>query len=225
MVTVKKTFEDMVESSRSLHAAIRPYTVRSYEGIAENPLHPNQARKVVGLALIGALAAWEEFLEAVFVRYLAGACSPSGYVPSLRLGQADSIKHAYEVLTGDSRYNPEKKVLSWTSLPAVIKSVELLFCEGHPFRVPLEEWEQSLQDAFIIRNRVAHSSRKARNDFKRVALQHLGRSENGSLSQGYSAGDLLLESSVRGFRSLGKQDDYFSAYMTMLLDLARKIAP
>lgn len=40
MVTVKKTFEDMVEFSRSLHAAIRPYTVRSYEGIAENPLHP-----------------------------------------------------------------------------------------------------------------------------------------------------------------------------------------
>ena len=36
MVTVKKTFEDMVESSRSLHAAIRPYTVRSHEIIAEN---------------------------------------------------------------------------------------------------------------------------------------------------------------------------------------------
>ncbi len=41
LITAKKTFQGVIESSQGLHAAVECYTIRNYEGVVENPLHPN----------------------------------------------------------------------------------------------------------------------------------------------------------------------------------------
>jgi hypothetical protein len=193
----------------------------------ENALHPSQARRVVALAFLGALAAWEDFVEAVFVRYLAGATSPSGHEVTLRAGRAVSISHAYELVSGQKDYDPLKRFLVWSSPKEIVARADIFFYQGQPFRSAVGHWRDRLQDASVIRNRVAHHSQKARREFKAVALGHLGRPKTGKLTQGYSPGDLLVETSVRGFTSLEKEwrANYFLAYLNMFVDLADRLVP
>jgi hypothetical protein len=39
-------------------------------------LHPKHFRRIVELAFMSMVSSWEDFVEAVFVRYLAGAKAP-----------------------------------------------------------------------------------------------------------------------------------------------------
>lgn len=227
--TVRNVFEDTIVSSRNLFTAVEVYTKRTYDGMEYEPLHPTQARRVVGLAFLAVLAAWEEYLEAVFVRYLAGATAPSGYSPTPRGGTvAASLNHSYQIITGKIDYDSETSVLSWTSPKKVIERAEIFFNQGQPFKSAIEMWRKQLQDAAKIRNRVAHASGKCRNEFKAVALQHLGRRVDEKLPLGYSAGDLLLETGNRGFPGRGAEaraSTFFEAYMDMFDDLAERLAP
>jgi len=222
--SVRQSFENTVISSANLFGAVEPFCARTYEGIAENPLHPSQARRVVGLAFLAVASAWEEFLESVFVRYLAGAKSPQGYAPHLRVGTAASLQHSYELITGKFGYEPEENVMSWSSPAQVIRRASIFFYQGQPFRSALDQRQDRLQDAVAIRNRVAHLSTRARSEFKRVALHHLGR-PGGKLPQGYTAGDLLVERAVRFFPQETTTSSFFIEYLEMYLDLAGRLAP
>jgi hypothetical protein len=107
----------------------------------------------------------------------------------------------------------------------VLERSEIFFYQGQPFRGAIGKWSKQLQDAAKIRNRVAHASSKCRSEFKSVALQHLGRPANANLSQGYSAGDLLLDTGQRAFPGSKPPMTYFEAYMYMFLDLAERLTP
>jgi len=218
-------FGRTLDSAGNLYGAVEAFCERTYEGMYENPLHPNQARRVVGLAFLGVVAAWEEFQEAVFVRYLAGARAPSGFMPAARAGTAQSLQHAYDLLAGVHEFKITTQYLTWSSTKEVIGRAKIFFSHGSPFVGALTHWQDRLGDAFSIRNRIAHGSRKSRSDFKRVALQHLGRPLTAKLSQGYSAGDLLMERAARGFPSLPAQPTYFLAYLSMFSDLQERLVP
>lgn len=225
LATVKQNFDSTILSAANLYAAVLPFIARTYESIMDNPLHANQARRVVALGFLGALAAWEEFVESVFVRYLADATSPGGYQARQRAGAAVSLQHAYELVAGQSGYDPQRHYLSWSSPSDVLARADIFFYQGQPFRAAFGHWRERLQDAAKIRNRVAHASQKARREFKSVALKHLGKAKDGKLPQGYSPGDLLVEPADRGFGALGEQPNYFIAYMNMFLDLSEKLVP
>ena len=62
-------------------------------------IHPKHAHKVVELAFMGIIAAWDEFLERSLVRYVAGATTDSGYSPSHKHGRANNLTHAYRILS------------------------------------------------------------------------------------------------------------------------------
>jgi hypothetical protein len=223
--TVQNAFFNAALSSHNLFTAAQPFCQRTYEGMNEAPLHPNQARRIVALAFLAMASAWEEFLEGIFVRYLAGAASQNGYKPTGRGCTAVNLDHSYELLTGQLNYDPSTSVLSWSSPTRVIERAEIFFYQGQPFKGALGKWQSQLQDGVKIRNRVAHSSSKCRSDFKVVALRLLARPPKSKLTQGYSAGDLLLDTHQVGFDQSNPPSTYFEEYFNMYVALAAKLAP
>lgn len=223
---VKSTFYSKIESSAGLFGTLKPFaTEYVWDGIhGWEPIHPEQAKKIFSLAFLDVLVGWEDFIAACFIRYLAGAKAPSGYRPKLRIGKCESIKHAYEVLSGIEGFDPSKKFLRWSSWNEILQKAKIYFENGEPFSTVSDKERQRLNDAFIIRNRVAHSSEKCRHDFKKIARKHLGKADDGKLQRGYSVGALLLEISTRGFGK-GKKDYFFMKYMNLFIRLVDKIAP
>jgi len=223
---VKNAFHSKIESSVGLFATLKPFaTELAWDGIhGWEPIHPEQAKKIFSLAFLDVLVGWEDFIAACFIRYLAGAKAPSGYCPRLRTGECESIKHAYEVLSGIEGFDPLKRFLRWSSWNEILQKARIFFENGEPFSSVTDQERQRLNDAFIIRNRVAHSSEKCRHDFKRISRQHLGIPDGGKIKRGYSVGALLLEISSRGFGKVEK-DHFFMNYMNLFFQLADKIAP
>src|ERR1035437_7655315 len=101
VVTVKKEFAFTRLSSLNLFHSMLPFT--SIRG----PIHPKNANRVVGLAFLVLVSGWEDFVEGVFLRYMAGATFPRGTAPALRLGPCYNLQHAYEVFTGQPSFDRE----------------------------------------------------------------------------------------------------------------------
>ncbi len=231
--SVRRRYERQVSSALNLFEAVRRYCSNEapHDAMHSNPLHPGQAKKVVALAFLQVVAGWEYFIEQVFVRYMAGA-EFGGHPPlSPRIGVCNTIGTAYEILFGTPNKSPSGDYLTWTT-HRTLERADLFFANGHPFRKPIIERQERLADAVKIRNRVAHDSDKSKNDFKKVALKHLGQKDQ-LPRRGYMVGDLLIEPAVRFFPAFVQEgsrlgDDtlsFFEAYLRMYMDMAMCIAP
>lgn len=207
-------------------------SVMSLSGIKANAssartLHPEYARRCIELAFLGLVSAWEEFLEQTFVRYLAGAKTDSGRNPSLRLGRAANIPHAYQVLSGNVDYDPAKHYSKFGEPKWVIASAKLYFShDGAPYADPIQFRLDALQHAVRLRNRVAHNSTKTRSDFKASAQKYLGLNAQDSLRKGFGVGDLLVAPADRIFGNGGNASiNYFEAHRLLYRKLALVIVP
>jgi hypothetical protein len=187
-------------------------------------LHPKHARQIVELAFMAMVAAWEEFLEQVLVRYVAGAATANGYRPTPKYGLANSIQHAYELVSQDSRYDPLKDYLKVTD-PKWVRQRADFFFAVHPFGA-LQAKTDLLKHATSIRNRVAHESDKCKRDFKESAIYFL-QPPNDTLTRGYGPGDLLMARVQRHFGQGAVQQGlaHFVAYRDMFEQLAVAIVP
>jgi len=187
-------------------------------------IHVKHAQRVIELAFMGVVAAWEDFLEQVLVRYLAGAKTDSGYQPSLRIGATSGIAHSYEVLMGDPKFNPSKNYIGFSAPVDVIDAAKLFLDHGQPFQNALNPKVDMLKNAIKIRNRSAHSSDKCITDFVNTAKQILNVNK---LKQSYRPANLLDAPAQRGFGQSVQQRNitYFEAFMEMFEDLANKIVP
>ena len=75
-------FEERLSSSGELFNSV--YAVASGDEPAkEDCLSRSQSSRVVSLAFLQMVTAWEDFVECIFLRYMIGAESPSGYKPRL----------------------------------------------------------------------------------------------------------------------------------------------
>lgn len=222
--TAKAAFVKSLDSAENLFAAVSPYLQRNYDSISTNPLHAEQARRVVALAFLAAVSAWEEFIEFALTRYLAGAQSPGGLKAKPRAGYADSVAHAFELISGELGFDPERNFLSWTP-GETLRRARIYFVGGEPFFSALAQYRERLDDFFAVRNRVAHSSTKARQAFKTVAMK-LDPKSASKLRQGFSVGEFLVSPAVKGFPEAGGQGvSVFSASMAVLRHLADRIVP
>lgn len=223
---VRSAFLRESQSARDLMLAVQQ--VAAINPNAAGPrLHPEQARRVVELAFLGLISSWEEFLEQSFVRYLAGAKADDGSSPPLRLGQSSGIPHSYQLISGDPSFDPSKNYSKFGEPKWVIAISKNYFEHGAPYAALLHANVEILQHAVKLRNRVAHTSTKCREDFKRSARAHLGLADNAGLTQGYSVGDLLLSPANRlfGQEARDKNWTYFYAYAVKLRQMARRICP
>jgi hypothetical protein len=91
----------------------------------------------------------------------------------------------------------------------------------------MQVYLEPLQSAVKIRNRVAHSSEKCKEDFKKVAKVHLGLLPTAKLKQGYTVGDLLVAKPVAVFKASlqARYQTYFETYCELYRYLANKIVP
>jgi hypothetical protein len=188
-------------------------------------LFPAQARRVIALSFMTAVGAWEEFVQACFIRYMAGAQAPSGYAPHSRIGRCETLAHAGQVLTRKSKFDFERSFLSWVAWSEVVDRAKIYFGSGRPFSDVDIPSQQRLQDAFTIRNRVAHSSDKCRADFVAVAKRHLRLTPQQKLKQGYDVGRLLIAAPVIYFQPDPDITTYFTAYFALFRRLADVLAP
>ena len=223
---IRDAFLRSSQSARDLVNAVRDL---SGIEVAAGParLHPEHSRRVVELAFLGLIAAWEEFLEQSFVRYLAGATADNGYRAPLRLGQASSISHAYQLISGDPDFDPSRNYSKFGEARWVIATAKNYFDLGAPYAPILHQHAELLQHANKLRNRVAHNSAKSREDFKRSARVHLGLAPTVALTQGYGVGDLLLAPAARMFGQPVSDSgvSFFRAYVSRLRKIAKHICP
>lgn len=220
---VKAAFSRELQAATNLAATIRRFA-GGINPAGRPGLHPKYVRQVVELAFMGVVASWEEFLERALVRYVAGAKTKTGYAPTPRFGMAQSIEHAYQVLSGSPNFDQRKDYLKVSDPKWVTNIADFLF-STHGFG-EVKVKADLLGHASSIRNRVAHSSEKCRADFKATALHFLAP-QSGRLPQGYGPGDLLSACVVRHFGQsvVQARKTHFEAYVDLLQVVASKIVP
>ena len=208
--------ETLVEAMTNLPTKVRKST--------KPGIHPKHRGQVIELAFMGIVASWEEFLEQALVRYLTGAQTKKGNPTKLKAGRADTIQHAYELLSLDPDYNPDKSYLK-TSDPRWMLRICDFYFSTHPFNC-LRNKIELIRHANTIRNRVAHNSTKSKADFKLTALYFI-RFPGNTLSKGYGPG-ALLQAAVRhhfGPDAIAERQTHFAAYVELFEDLAAEIVP
>ena len=222
--TAKSSYIKSLDSAENLYAAVSPFLKRTYESISTNPLHAEQARRVVALAFLAAISAWEGFVEFALTRYLAGAESPAGFRARPRGGYAKSVSHAYELISGQLGFDPERRFLSWKP-EETLGRAKIFFVGGEPFTSAIAPNREHLDDFFTVRHRVAHSSQKARRAFKKVAMK-LSPVTATKLRQGYSVGEFLVSPATNGFSAFGGPAvPVFAASISVLRAVADRMVP
>jgi hypothetical protein len=220
---VKATFLKGLSAANDLVTRVKPFA----GGINPNGapgINPKHVRQVVELAFMGIVASWEEFLEMSLVRYVAGAKTKAGYQPVAKFGRANSLEHAYQILSGVPKFNPKTDYLKVSDPKWVTNSADFIF-SSHGF-TEVRTKSDLLGFASKLRNRVAHSSDKCRADFKATALHFLPAGTL-KLTQGYGVGDLLLATATRHFGPIVNTSgvSHFKAYVDVYTALAQKIVP
>jgi hypothetical protein len=220
---VREAFLKEIISARALVSAVDglPRKVRPSNQIGIHPKHVNQ---VTELAFMGVVSAWEEFLDRTLARYVAGAVTNSGYSPSNKYGSGDSISHAYELLSQDANYDPQKHYLKVSDPRWVWRTADFFFSQ-HPYRC-LSNKSELLKHANHIRNRIAHDSEKCKADFKAAAVWFI-QPQDGQLTKGYGPGALLTTVVLRHFSQQAIQSgrSHFEAYLRLYENLAGSIVP
>lgn len=220
---VRIAFISKIDAAISLVAAMQalPVKTRSSNNLG---IHPKYVGQVVELAFMGIVASWDEFIERSLVRFLTGAKTNNGYRPTHKAGKANTIQHAYELLSLDPDYKPEKSYLKVSDPKWVCKVADSYFAK-HSYSA-LQNKSDLIKHANAIRNRVAHDSTKCKADFKATAIYFL-QPNNGQLKQGYGAAALLQAHVQRHFGPPAVQQNktHFDAYCDFFRKLAEKIVP
>ncbi len=198
----------------------------------ENPYQPRVAQKVVGLAFLSVVAAWDEFVEGLFLGYLAGGQAKAGCAPTLILGPCRNRAHAARVLGAVSGGDPQR-LLRWSDWSWVTHVASVYFRGGAPFTLLTEPIVTRLRDGQIIRNRVAHDSAKARRQFKKCANQLLGEADDRPLPRGFTPGEFLacipLSGQFPSFDIYPSDDhtwgDFFECFVSMYFEAAMMLCP
>jgi hypothetical protein len=163
---------DLAQRATSLHwddgsGRLARVGVRRVESIAE-------------LAMLRMQLGWETFLEDVFLRYMCGGRSASGFAPTLLQPQEPTLGQASSTLLGSQPF------LSW-SIANTLNRAAVYFDASAPFAIPIAAVRTTIVEMNAIRNRIAHSSEFARDEFRAVVLNHLGY-----VPRGMSPGRFLL---------------------------------
>ncbi len=219
---IRVGFEKSILSAEGLVSDVRKLE-RVRTSTRQGVLHSKRVARIAELAFMGMFAAWEEFLEDTFIRYLAGASDSGPGGPILKLGKSEDMKHAYKVLSGKPDFNPEKNTMSWTSPQVVIERAEVFFAGGRPYKQCLAANRSLLEQAKHIRNRTAHSSDRCRRQFKVAALALLGKPGARKFTSGFTAGRLLLTINVQGFGASTTGQTCFGEYARLFRKLAGAI--
>lgn len=230
---IRRNFLNSVDTAFRIYGPAREWCKWNYESINETPYQPLVAAKVVSLSFLSVVAAWDEFVEESFFRYLCGTKASSGFSPKLRIGPCKNLTHAQQALSGSINIKEGFRQLRWSDYAWVIKVASIFFEKGKPYSSVTDRFKERLKDAQIIRNRVAHNSLRSKKQFKKIANKFLKKDLDASLPKGFSPGLLLVcqyPENIFSSNWLDEKDqiywgDIFEAYMSMYAGLVELIVP
>lgn len=227
----KKQFFRSLDTAVRIYAPAREMCRFNAESFGETVYQPNVAAKVVSLAFLSAVAAWEDFVEDVYLGYLCGYAAPNGYKPRLLAGPAQNKTHALKLAAGESNEKEAERKLRWNSFKWVQGISSVHFENNNVFAKVTPQDVAWLDLAQIVRNRVAHNSEKAKSQFK-VALNLLVNSKKDDpLPYGFSPGRFLIfrTDAAKELMPLAQDHhhwpDVFEGYMSLWERLANELCP
>lgn len=139
-----------------------------------------KTEKIASFTLIKIFLVWEDFLESVFIRYMCGAQTQSGYSPTLLQTIQPDLSSAIHSLLNNNSY------LSWNIRNTQNRAVHY-FQNGEPFNNVIASFRQTIKDITTVRNAIAHRSDFARNNFRSLVRRELTY-----LPRGITPGRFLL---------------------------------
>jgi hypothetical protein len=150
--------------------------------------------------------AWEEFLEASFIRYMCGAITNNGYRPRVYVSPT-SLDHALKFFILKPR-----DYVEWSNGQQVIERAEMVFHDGEPYKSAIRPSLTDLDNMRLIRNAIAHRSGTSWKKFE-TAVRLL----YGSRPRGLTPGLFL------GLTHLGTGNPYIDYYKDVLSVAASRI--
>lgn len=177
---------------------------------AYHPIGIRTVEMLAGLQLLRMYLAWEEFIEAVFLRYMCGCVSHSGFSPPLLANRERNIKGAMKTLFGKHRY------LVW-SPSEILSRAQTYFQNAEPFSTAVRSASHQIEAICTIRNRFAHRSEYAQAQFRRLVRNELGYNP-----PGMTPGRFLLTQRIG---SIVRGQTFFQYYTTILLSVAYTLVP
>lgn len=205
----RRTFHQELLTTNSFLRLMRYFRVDSGRG-SYRPIGIRTIELLAGLQLLKMHLAWEGFVESVFVRYMCGCTSPSGFAPVLLQRRAQSTAAAMATLLGNKRY------LQWTPSETVART-QTFFQNGEPFNTAINSAIYELESICTIRNRFAHRSEHAA-----IQFRNLIRNELGYNPPGMTPGRFLLSRIGRGSTH---QPTFFAYYTNVLRVVSHIIVP
>ena len=224
-------FLSALDTACRIYGPARDMCRFTQESFNESAYQPNVAAKVVGLAFLSAVAAWEDFVEEIYLGYLSGYPAPSGYLPRLQAGPARNKTHALLLAAGDSNPREAERKLRWGSFKWVRSLSEVHFHRDNVFLRVSEADVAWLELAQIVRNRVAHNSEKAKAQYKVALNKLMSQPLDLALPKGFAAGKFLSYTTANDpvlapLRSDGHHwGDIFEGYVSLWQRLANLLCP
>lgn len=194
-------------SPRALRIALNTDLTRAGALAAAVALPHFQAALIYELAFLRCFLAWEVFVEETFYQYILGRTAPNGTIYRRYLTPR-SMVHAKQIVRGGRPF------VTWTDPGRIIDRAELFLRDGEPYATALGSASSDLADMVKIRNRIAHRSERASDEFLELVRRKLG-----SVPQGTSPGRFL-----RG-TDTGAAANRFDTYLALLQVLSGVIVP
>ncbi len=111
-------------------------------------------------------SSWEQFLENIFIAYMLGNKSDNGMTVVKYVSPIDN-DHAYKLIKNVTLY-PD-----WTDIDKILINADNFFKNGGAFKI-LRTLKGELNAIKKIRNAIAHTSQKAKQDFENIVRGSVG---------------------------------------------------
>ncbi len=137
-------------------------------------LSPSEIYSIYELSFLKIYLSWESFIGRVFILYMIGEKTDSGYVPKRYVTPRDE-KHAYDIIKSGRSF-PD-----WLNIEFIREKSELFFENGEPFKPLLytnTTIKGALQNMKVLRNIIAHASKEAEGKYKNMLRVELGSAPN-----------------------------------------------
>jgi hypothetical protein len=205
----RKTFESELLNIQSFLQKTKDFKIAAGHGVHRS-IGIRTVEMLAGLQLLRLYLVWEEFVESVFLRYICGCTSPSGFCPFLLCTRESNLVGATKTVFGKYKY------LGWGPSDTIARA-QIYFQGGEPFSIAIGSAQRELEAIYTIRNRFAHRSEYAQDQFRRLV-----RSELGYNPPGMTPGRFLL--SIKTAATFRGQT-FFDYYASVLLSLAHIVVP
>jgi len=137
-------------------------------------LSPDETYSIYELSFLKIYLSWESFISRVFILYMIGEKTDSGYAPKRYVIPKDE-DHAYSIIKSGRSF-PD-----WLNLEFIREKSELFFENGKPFKTtiyPKANVREALQNMRTLRNAIVHASRESKEKYEKMLRNEVGFASN-----------------------------------------------